>query len=133
MQLPYTTHIIAVAVSGDGTPTAGQNYILTFWSGCHCAHLHWWRKYGSVFQGETAEILSFSSLRLSGRYTCEVIVNSMTLTDDENVFIMSKISKLVHCVYYLLSPLCSLVPCLSVVISQVIQLAPSGLLDLMSP
>ena len=37
-------------------------------------------------------------------------MNSMTLTDDENVVIMSKLSKLLHCVYYSLSLLCPLVP-----------------------
>ena len=61
---------------------------------------------------ETGPTFSFSPLRLSdaGQYTCEVTVNSMTLTDDENVVIMSKSLRLLHCVYYSLSLLCPPVP-----------------------
>ena len=98
---------------GDGgvTPTAGQSYTLTCSVSGTSVPTYQWRKDGSVIQGETTELLS-SPLRLSdaGQYTCEVTVNSMTLTDDKNVVIMSKISKLVHCVYYSLSLLCPLVP-----------------------
>ena len=59
---------------------------------------------------ETGPTLSFSSLRMSdaGQYTCEVTVNGMTLTDDEDVVIMSKISKLLHCAYYTHSLCCAL-------------------------
>ena len=107
-----TTITVTVVVSGDGTPTAGQSYTLTCSVSGASVTTYQWRKDGSVIQGETTEMLSFSPLRLSdaGQYTCEVTVNSMTLTDDKNVVIMSKISKLVHCVYYSLSLLCPLVP-----------------------
>ena len=98
---------------GDGgvTPTAGQSYTLTCSVSGTSVPTYQWRKDGSVIQGETTELLS-SPLRLSdaGQYTCEVTVNSMTLTDDKNVVIMSKISKLLHCVYYSLFLLCPLVP-----------------------
>ena len=79
---------------GGATPTAGQNYTLTCSVSGASVTTYQWRKDGSVIQGETTEKLSFSPLRLSdaGQYTCEVTVNSMTLTDDENVIIMSKIS-----------------------------------------
>ena len=86
--------MIAVALSGDGTPTAGQSYTLTCSVSGVSVTTYQWRKDDSVIQGQTTEMLSFSPLRLSdaGQYTCEVIVNSMTLTDDEDVVIMSKIS-----------------------------------------
>ena len=93
--------MIAVAVSDDGTPTVGQSYSLTCSVSGASVTTYQWRKDGSVLQGETTEIrLSFSPLRLSdaGQYTCEVTVNSMTLTDDVDVVIMSKNLRLLHCV-----------------------------------
>ena len=92
--VPTTPPMIAVALSGDGTPTAGQSYTLTCSVSGVSVTTYQWRKDDSVIQGQTTEMLSFSPLRLSdaGQYTCEVIVNSMTLTDDEDVVIMSKIS-----------------------------------------
>ena len=88
-------------ISDDGATRAGQSYTLTCSvSGASVTTYHW-RKDGTVLS-EIRPILSFSPLRLSdaGQYTCEVTVNSITLTDDENVVIMSKISILMHCVYY---------------------------------
>ena len=92
---------ISVQITGSvATPTAGESYTLTCSVSGASVTTYQWRKDGSVIQGQTTEMLSFSPLRLSdaGQYTCEVIVNSISLTDDENVIIMSKISKLVHCV-----------------------------------
>ena len=90
-----TTHptiTVTVAVSGDGTPTAGQSYTLTCSVSGASVTTYQWRKDGSVLQGETTEMLSFSPLRLSdaGQYTCEVTVNSMTLTDDVDISIPSE-------------------------------------------
>ena len=80
---PPTITVIVVA-SGDGTPTAGQSYTLTCSVSGASVTTYQWRKNSSIIQGETTEMLSFSTLRLShaGRYTCEVIVNSMTHSSD---------------------------------------------------
>ena len=74
------TITVTVVVSGDGTPTARQNYTLTCSVSVASVTTYQWRKNGSVIQDETTESLSFSPLRLSdaGQYTCEVTVNSMT-------------------------------------------------------
>ena len=110
---PTTPPIITVTivVSGCETPTAGQNYTLTCSVSGASVTNYQWRK-NSTMVSETGPTLSFYALRLSdaGQYTCEVTVNSMTLTDDVDVVIISKISKLVHCVYYSLSLLHPLVP-----------------------
>ena len=86
------TITVTVAVSGDGTLTAGQSYTLTCSVSGVDVTTYQWRKDGSVIQGETTEMLSFSPLRLShaGQYTCEVTVNSMTHTDDMGIYIRSK-------------------------------------------
>ena len=106
----HPTTTVTVAVSGDGTPTAGQSYTLTCSVSVASVTTYRWRKNVSVIQAETTEMLSFSPLRLSdaARYTCEVTVNSMTLTDDEDLVIMSKNSKLLHCAYYTHSLCCAL-------------------------
>ena len=51
-----------------------------------------WSKDGSVLQGQTAEMLPFSPLRLSdaGKYTCEVTVDGVVYSSDEDVVISSK-------------------------------------------
>ena len=79
------TITVTVVVSDDGTPTAGQSYTLTCSVSVASVTTYQWRKNVSVIQGETTEMLSFSSLRLSdaGQYTCEVTVNSMTYTSDK--------------------------------------------------
>ena len=109
MVTPVTATV--VQISDDGATRAGQSYTLTCSVSGASVTTYQWRKDGTVLS-ETGATLSFSPLRMSdaGQYTCEVTVNSMTLTDDKNVVIMSKISKLVHCVYYSLSLLCPLVP-----------------------
>ena len=86
------TIIVTVVASGDGTPTAGQSYTLTCSVSGASVTTYQWRKDGSVIQGETTEMLSFSPLRLSdaGQYTCGVTVNSMTHTDDMGINIRSK-------------------------------------------
>ena len=91
--------MVTIVVSDCETP--GQNYTLTCSvsrSGASVTTYHW-SKNGTM-KSETGPALSLSPLRLSdaGQYTCEVTVNSMALTDDENVVIMSKISKLLHCI-----------------------------------
>ena len=87
-----TTITVTVAVSGDGTPTAGQSYALTCSVSGASVTTYQWKKDGSVIQSETTEMLSFSPLRLSdaGQYTCGVTVNSMTHTDDMSINITSK-------------------------------------------
>ena len=108
---PTTPPIITVAivVSGCETPTAGQNYTFTCSVSGASVTNYQWRKNG-IMVSETGPTLSFSPLRLSdaGQYTCEVTVNSMTLTDDEDLVIMSKNSKLLHCAYYTHSLCCAL-------------------------
>ena len=106
--VPTTPPMMTVAVSGDGIPAAGQSYTLTCSVSGASVTTYQWRKDGTVLS-ETRPILSFSPLRLSdaGQYTCEVTVNSITLTDDENVVIMSKISILMHCLYYTHSLCCA--------------------------
>ena len=91
---PCTSHpMIAVAVSGNGTPTAGQSYTLTCSiSGANNVNTYQWEKDDSVIQGETTEMLSFSSLRLSHaeQYTCEVILEGNMFSNTRAITLQSK-------------------------------------------
>ena len=89
---PTTPPTITVAVSGGGTRIAGYSYFLNCSAPGASVTTYQWRKDGSVIQDETTDMLSFSPLRLSdaGQYTCEVAVNSMTLTDDVDISIEGK-------------------------------------------
>ena len=92
---------VTIVVSGCETPIAGQSYTLTCSVSGASTTTYQWRKNGTMMS-QTGPTLSFSPLRFTdaGQYTCEVIVNSMTHTDDENVVITSKITKPLYCVYY---------------------------------
>ena len=70
----------------------GQNYSLTCSVGGGTVSSYQWRKDGAVLPGQTAEVLSFSPLRLSdaGRYSCEIntTVDSETFTAIQNLTII---------------------------------------------
>ena len=106
--IPATTTSVQIS-DGGATPTAGQSYTLTCSVSGASITIYQWRKNGMVLP-ETGPTLSFSPFRLSdtGQYICVVTVNNMTLTDVENVVIMSKISKLLHCALYTHSFCCVL-------------------------
>ena len=75
---------------GGATPTAGQSYKLTCGSsGASGFTYQWSRTDGGTLQGQTAETLMLSPLRLSdgGRYTCEVTLNSRQFSESFDVVV----------------------------------------------
>ena len=91
---PTTPPMIAVAVSGDGTPTAGQNYTLTCSiSGASVTipSSYQWGKDGTILP-ERGPTLSFSPLRLfnAGEYTCWVSVNGTLFNNSRAVALQSQ-------------------------------------------
>ena len=84
----------AVQIRDEGVlPIPGENYILTCSVLGASVTTYQWKRGGSILQGETADTLSFSPLRLSyaGKYSCEVIVNSVAYNDDVALTIASKV------------------------------------------
>ena len=84
---------ISVQITGSvATPTAGQIYTLTCSISGASVTTYQWRKDGSVIQGETTEVISFSTLRLShaGRYTCEVNVEGNMFSNTRAITLQSK-------------------------------------------
>ena len=76
-------------------PTFGHSHTLTCNVSGAGVTTHQWRKDGSVIQGETIEMLSFSSLRLSdaGQYTCEVIVEGNRFSNTRSSYHSTKGNK----------------------------------------
>ena len=69
-----------------GTLTEGQNHILTCTAsgGESMVYTYMWLKDGSVVSGQTSSTYSFSPLLVvhSGRYSCQVLDGSMTVTSE---------------------------------------------------
>ena len=89
----FPVDIAAQLTGSTATPVAGGMYTLFCEAiGTTSSVTYQWRKDGSVIQGETIEMLSFSPLGLSdaGQYTCEITVGSVIYTDDVNVTVQSE-------------------------------------------
>ena len=90
--LPVYSVFISVQTNGSvATPTVGKNYSLTcIVSGARVTSYQWWKD-GTVLS-VTAPILSFSPIILSdaGWYSCNVTVDGVVYSDDENVFTSSR-------------------------------------------
>ena len=82
---------------GGATPTVGQSYSLTCSVTGGTVNSRQWRKDGAVLSSETAEMLSFSPIRLSdaGRYFCEITVTAsseiFTAIQNRSVIIQSEL------------------------------------------
>ena len=82
---------------GGASPTVGQSYSLTCSVSGGIVSSYQWRKDGTVVQGQTTEVLSFSTLRLSdaGRYSCEITVTAasetFTAVQNQSVIIQSEL------------------------------------------
>ena len=92
MFFPVSSVFISVHINGSvATPTVGQNYSLTcIVSGARVTSYQWWKD-GTVLS-VTAPILSLSPIGLSdaGQYSCNVTVDGVVYSDDENVVISSR-------------------------------------------
>ena len=78
-------------LTGSGTPTEGQDYMLTCTArgGGSIAYTYMWLKDGSVVSGQTSSTYTFFPLREtdSGRYSCQVRVGSTTMNTSKEVTI----------------------------------------------
>ena len=98
---------------GGATPTVGQSYSLICSVGGGTVSDYQWRKDGTVLQGQTTEVLSFSSLRLSdaGQYSCEIIVTAVsetfTAVQNKSIVLQSELSVDLWCLYDGIVMLCS--------------------------
>ena len=79
--------------TGRDNPVLGVMYTLTCNVTGAAVTTYQWRKNGSILQGQTTEILSFSPLRLSdaGRYTCGItVMDSPILSSGTDIVLQSK-------------------------------------------
>ena len=90
----FFSAFVSVQITGSGaTPSLGQSYSLTCSVSGASVTTYQWRKDGSVIQGETTDMLSFSPLGVSdaGQYTCEVTVDGVMYSGEQDITIASKI------------------------------------------
>ena len=90
---PQTTVAVTISpltvriVNSGGTPSAGQNHILTCEAsgGESMAYTYTWLRNGSVVSDQTSSTYSFSPLLVvhSGRYSCRVSDGFMTVTSED--------------------------------------------------
>ena len=76
-----------VTLTGSGgIPTEGQDYMLTCTAsgGGSMAYTYKWLRNGSVVPGQNSFTYSFIPLRATdfGKYSCQVIVQSITVTSE---------------------------------------------------